>query len=433
METTQASSKRAQTAEERQWSLATHPLRSEIKLLFLAALIVFIITVGIGMLNGQRLIQLSHDVLLTHVHSGTLGWITLSVFATSLIIFGNTSTERSPQLRWLSSIAAIALPAYVLTFFLLALLPPSSVSIGYIARAVFAVPVLLVVIAFFGWIVSRIGKVRVGVTQLAVLGSLVTLMLGALLGLLLQVQFALNVSFLPGGAFGAHPASLVSGYLVLIGMALSEARLRPSISRLGIVQISLLFLAGLVLGIALLLNFQPLFGLNALLVVVGIVLYIIRFAARVVRANWLKRTSTRFFAMSAIFVVVNTALNVYLTVSIVTGRIDADRLPAVAGGVLLALDHSMFIGVMTNALFGLIGEVTGNGRKTWPWVDDILFWGMNIGLVGFLVALIFEMRYLEPIFTPIMGLSILLGIGVSIARLLQRSTSAVASEVQAHS
>ena len=137
--------------------------------------------------------------------------------------------------------------------------------------------------------------------------------------------------------------------------------------------------------------------------------------------------------MSAIFVVVNTALNVYLTVSIVTGRIDADRLPAVAGGVLLALDHSMFIGVMTNALFGLIGEVTGNGRKTWPWVDDILFWGMNIGLVGFLVALIFEIRYLEPIFTPIMGLSILLAIGVSIARLLQRSTSAVASEVQAHS
>jgi cbb3-type cytochrome oxidase subunit 1 len=107
METTQASSKRAQTAEERQWSLATHPLRSEIKLLFLAALIVFIITVGIGVLNGQRLIQLSHDVLLTHVHSGTLGWITLSVFATSLIIFGNTSTERSPQLRWLSILLGI--------------------------------------------------------------------------------------------------------------------------------------------------------------------------------------------------------------------------------------------------------------------------------------------------------------------------------------
>jgi hypothetical protein len=360
---------------------ATHPLRSEIKLLFLAALIVFIITVGIGILNGQHIVQLSHDVLLTHVHAGTLGWITLSVFATSLIIFGDTSTDtmRSPQLRWLSSIAAIALPAYVLTFFLLALLPSSLVSIGYIARAVFAVPVLLVVIAFFGWIVARIGKVHVGVVQLAVLGALVTLMLGALLGVLLQVQFATNVAFLPVGAFGAHPASLVSGYLVLIGMALSEAYLRPSISRLGIVQISLLFLAGLVFGIGLLLNLPPLFGLNALLVLAGIIIYIIRFAARVVRVPWLGRNSARFFAASAIFVVVNTTLNIYLTVSVVTGRIDADRLPVVAGGVLLALDHSMFIGVMTNALFGLIGEATGNGRKMWPWVDDILFWGMNIG------------------------------------------------------
>ena len=71
------------------WSLQTHPLRTDIRLLFQAAMLVFVITVGIGIVNGLHLVgQLSQDVLLTHVHAGTLGWITLSVFAVSLWLFG---------------------------------------------------------------------------------------------------------------------------------------------------------------------------------------------------------------------------------------------------------------------------------------------------------------------------------------------------------
>ncbi len=168
--------------EQPTWSLRTHPLRSDIRLLFLAALIVFIITVLIGIVNGQRILQLSGDVILTHVHSGTIGWITLSVFAISLWLFGSDKAipAHHPFIRWSSIIATVFVPLYILAF----------LSGNFIARAVLGVPVLAVMAAFFGWVIYRSGKVRIGVAHLAILASLLTLVLGALLGVLLQFQFA---------------------------------------------------------------------------------------------------------------------------------------------------------------------------------------------------------------------------------------------------
>ncbi len=60
----------------------------EIKWLFLAAMAIFLVTVVIGMLNGLDLVEFSRPALVTHVHAGPLGWITLGVFATSLWLYG---------------------------------------------------------------------------------------------------------------------------------------------------------------------------------------------------------------------------------------------------------------------------------------------------------------------------------------------------------
>jgi len=109
------------------------------------------------------------------VHAGTLGWITLSVFAISIWVFGEGAPQGTNQyIRWSSMLAAISVPLYVLAF----------LSGNYIARAVFGVPVLLVMIAFLGWIAARAGKICVGVAHLAILASLLTLVLGGLLGVL---------------------------------------------------------------------------------------------------------------------------------------------------------------------------------------------------------------------------------------------------------
>lgn len=401
-----------------------HPWRAEIRLLFFVAACVFTATVLIGMVNGQRVIQLSHDVLLTHVHAGTLGWITLGVFAVSLWLFGagaaNARTRGS--IRWLSILAAAAVPLYVLAF----------LSGNYVARAVFGVPVLVAILAFFGWVIARArgwsrasgaSGAPLGIARLALVGALLTLALGGLLGVLLQVQFAAGASLLPEGAFTAHPSALVTGYLALMGMAVSEWRLRPAGGRdrgLALTQIACFFASGLLIAVAFLLNVVPLLAVNSLLLLVGTLIYLWRFAGRIAGAGWLRRSSARFFAASGVFIVVNMALTIFLTAALVTGIYSDETVPL---GMLLALDHTMFIGVMTNALFGLVRDA-GERPAAWPWVHDAVFWGMNVGLAGFVIALISGADLLIKLSTPVMGVGILLGIAVY-APLLIRQRSAV--------
>ena len=390
-----------QQASSSRWSLQTSPWRTDIRILLIAAMIVFLINVFIGLLNGQHLITLSQDVLLTHVHAGTIGWITLSVFAISIWVFGASAQEGTNQyIRWSSIIAAIAVPLYVLAF--LSAIP--------VARAIFAIPVFLVMLAFLGWVIVRVGKIRLGVAQLAILGSLLTLVLAALVGVLIQFEWATNSNFLPAGAFAAHPATMVAGYLVLIGMALSELSLMPDtdkVSWLGIIQVTLLFLAGLAIGLGLLFNVTPLLMINALFQVIGVIIFIVRLLPKLIRVNWLGHNSARFFAFSAVFIVVNIALTVYLVSNLIAGNYPGGNPP---NGLLFALDHSIFVGVMTNAIFGLIYGATQQRRSIWPWAEDVFFWGLNIGITGFLVALLSDILVLQRIFTPIMGLSILLGL-----------------------
>jgi hypothetical protein len=386
------------------WSLQDHPWRTEIKLLFLSAMVIFVFTVVTGLINGQHVMTLGSNVILTHVHAGTLGWITLSVFAFGLWLFGEgaTHTEKNTYIRTLSILSAFAFPLYILAF----------LSGNFVARAVFGVPVLLAMAGFLGWIVVQLRQLRFGLAQLAMLYATITLLLGGLVGVLLQFQFALGTAFLPVGAFGAHPAMMVTGYLVLIGAALTERTLIPEtrkISRAGIVQMTLFFLAGLSLAAGLLFDMQALLGANLLFSILGVGIYLVRVAPLLPHVGWLRRGSERFFALSALFIVADIALTAYLVVSLVTGAFPNGEAPS---NLLVALDHTMFIGVMTNAIFGMIQDATWERRAFLSWADDVLFWGMNVGVIGFVLSLITNARMLIPVFTPIMGLSILVGLVV---------------------
>jgi hypothetical protein len=46
----------------------------------------------------------------------------------------------------------------------------------------------------------------------------------------------------------------------------------------------------------------------------------------------------------------------------------------------------------------------------WPWGDHILFWGMNLAVAAFTVALLLNATGAFAIITPVLGLSLLVGI-----------------------
>jgi len=398
---------------------------TDIRALLVAAAALFVVTVVVGILNGLDLVEFEHNVLMTHVHAGTLGWITLAVFAACGWIFGASRTEAELRLwRWSVWLSVAAVPLYVLAFW-----------IGAInLRALFALPVTLAIVGILAWIAARF---REGWTipRVAMLAAVFTLTVGAIFGTLIQVQLALGTQWLGfEAAGGAHVTAMAFSYLVLVGMAVADWRfVSPSerLSRAGLVQVGALFVGGLLLTIGALTNVQALLMLNTLFQFVAVVIFVARLARPVLAVPWLDPGPMRFFGVSAAFVVVDVALLIFLIVQFVSGAYGPPEdvsLLVIPPWLVFALDHAIFVGVMSNAIFGLTALFTRGRDFAAPWADHIVFWGMNVGLVGFVLGLAVESTILKQAFSPIMGLSILVGLAVYVVRLWQTDPVAALEE-----
>lgn len=382
--------------------------RQEISWLFQTALLLFIVTVVIGIANGLKLFgTLDRNVVLTHLHSGTIGWITISAVAMALWLFG---AAPSAAVRKLTILMIVSTPLYIAAFF----------SGNLPARAITGVALLVAIVGFWWWILARareVGWRALSAPQLAVVLSFTTLVIGSTLGVLVQVALATGVNiFGTASGVGGHAAAQIAGYLVLLAIGASEWLLRRTTGRHWVftLQALLLFVAGLSLSLGALLNLVPFLGLAQLLQIVATAIFIGRMAPAVLRARWSVASAERHFAAAAPFLVANLALLIYVISTVVAagGIAEAGGLPR---GPLLAADHAIFVGVMSNVIFGLVRVFTGSDRSSWA--DQLLFWGMNLGVAAFMVVLLVGGTGLERITAPVMGASILVGIVVSLARL----------------
>ena len=389
-----------------------HPLRREVLWLLQLAMVVFVWTVGIGILNGTDVVDFSQKVILSHVHAGTLGWITTSVFAASLWLFGESATAgevRNGQL--LARVAMVTLPVFAFTFAFTFEEP----------RAIIGTFALLTIIGFFVWVVRRASRVVLTTVHLGFLAAVATSVAGGVIGVLLATKIATGRDVVPDGGEDAHPATMVVGFLIPVGMALAEwglrgSRLEPA-GRLGRLQIGLPFLGGLVLMTGLLLDIDALPPLAALIELVGVGIFCKRLAPDVRRASWRQRSPQRYAAASALAIVANIVFINYL---IAANEGDIDLVPF---RQILALDHMMFVGVLTNAIFAMLVVATASDRRR-PAVDTLVFAGMNIGLLGFVVSLLAESTWLERTATPILGAAIILGLVEHTLRLRSGATVA---------
>lgn len=384
--------------------------------LYSVAMAMFVVTVAIGILNGLDLVDFSppemRNTLLTHVHSGTLGWITLAIVATA---FWLTRTGD----RTLAWAFGIVVPIYVLAFY----------SGNYPARAITGT-VLLVLIAWLLVWAWRLAVERRSLPTLTIALGLTTFTYGAVIGILLQVQFATGTNLFPAGgdAIAAHAATMAFGYLVLVAMGFVEWRLKGTIDRprLGVVQVGALFLGAIVLAVALLLGqgVQAAGGLNLLLTLVAILVFVVRIGPVALRTDWLAARPSRHVHAAALFVVVAAALFMYVIYLFITTA-DQTKIPF---GVVTAFDHSVFIGVLTNLILGMTLTLAADRADRWPWAGQLVFWVMNVGLVIFLVGLVAASPEIKRIGAPTMGIGILLGLATVAVRLWSSDLSAAQAE-----
>jgi hypothetical protein len=384
--------------------------------LFIVAAALFVITVAIGIVNGLDLYEFDHNQLLTHVHSGTLGWITLGLVAGAFWLVRRAD-------RRLAIALAVLIPIYVAAFY----------SGDLTARAITGTLLLIAILWLVGWAWLALSRDPT-IPFLAVTLGLTSFAYGAVIGVLLQIQFASGRSLFPGGgdAIGAHAGTMVFSYLILVAMGLLEWRivgLRRR-SRGGLVQIFALFGGGLLLALTLLFldssAVQVVGGIYLLVELIAVALFVGRVVRWAVRVDWRAASPERYLSTSAVFVVIATAIFLYVVfLFISTG--DPAKIPA---GVLVASDHAAFVGVITNLIFGLALRLAADRRARWAWADQVVYWAMNGGLVVFLLGLIAVSPELKRIGAPIMGTAILLGL-VVIAGRLWTSDLSTAEEMDA--
>jgi hypothetical protein len=383
-------------------------LSREIRMLLQIALGMFIFTVVIGILNGTDLVDFEVKELLAHVHSGTLGWITLCAIAGGMWLFQGAAgpSWHAGLPRLIAYLAPVLIVIYVAAFW----------STSGMFRPIMGTAVGVVLLLFLVWIVARARYVVLTVPHVGFLAAAATSVTGALFGILLGLQLATGDQFLPDEGEDAHPATMVIGFLIPVGMSLAELGLRglrglPRAGRLGTYQIGFPFVGGILVALGILLDATPLIGLSLPFEIAGIVILLTRLGPDLRKAVTGSSPTGRFAAFSVSFLLVNIIFFVYLVVKY---EGDFDLVPE---NLLLGLDHMMFIGVITNAVLALIYLATRDRNSILPQADTIIVAAVNGGLIAFAVGLIAEVTALKQIGTPIMGGGILFAILVFTLRL----------------
>ena len=381
--------------------------------LFYAAMAVFVVTIVIGIINGLDLYEFEHDALLTHVHTGTLGWVTLSLVA--MCAWYARGIDRRLGLA-----LGLIIPVYALAF----MVSPT-------IRSVLGGLLFLAILWLLAWAWGRYGASR-SLPALAMALGFTTFTYGAVIGVLIQLQLAGLVTVFPSGAdtVGAHASAMVFSYLILVAMGLLEWRVLGGDrrSRAGVVQLAMLFASGGLLSFTLLFlppdAVQPVGGLVLLLNLIAVGIFAARVIPTALRTDW-SAGAGRHLAAAALFVVVAMAIFLYVIFRFISDpALAAD--PTAIGGVLLASDHSAFIGVITNLVFAALLTLAADRRSTWGWADQVGFWGTNLGLVIFLVGLVGSVTILKQIGAPLMGVALLVALAAFAVRL--RSSSLAGAE-----
>jgi len=369
--------------------------------LYLVAMAVFVVNIVIGILNGADVVEFDRNQILTHVHAGTVGWLTLSIVASTFLLF------RASDRRLMLTLAVLV-PIYVVAFY----------TGNFALRAIGGVALLIAV----GWLVWWLWRQYLAgertLPRLAVTLGVTSFGYGALIGVLIQVSLAAGVTLLPGDTIGAHASAMTFGYLVLVSMGFIEWRILGTrdLPRAGVVQVGALFLGGLIISVSLLAGAaQAGGGIYLLTQLVAVVLFVIRIWPRSLRVDWAAANPVRHFAASSIWVVFALVLFMYIVfVFISAGATSTDpgAAPPVPLNILIASDHSAYIGIVTNIVLGLLTVLLLRSETRRGLIGQVVFWGVNLGLLVFVIGLIVDTAEIKRIGAPVMGITLLVALAI---------------------
>ncbi|OLS26165.1 MAG: hypothetical protein HeimC2_16570 [Candidatus Heimdallarchaeota archaeon LC_2] len=389
-------------------------LLKNIQLSFLEAMGIFVFTIFIGILNAVNLVDFTRAELLFHLHSGTIGWLSLSAVTLLVWYFTGERDLTDESLNMANSVlkfARIIIPIYVAIFYLGFTLAEGDeilriISIGSGGNGYFILLVTgaLLAIAVFGFTfyfgLTELGKIEMKTTpHYLFLGAMLTSTYGGIFGLILEIQNLIGESFFDVDAgqdgVAAHAAAMEAGYLFMFITAVLEWQIigdkMEKISMGGYVQTGTLFFAGLTVAIGAGFNLEPLLMLNLPLLIIGFILIVIRVFTKIKTMSIIETSPDRFFIPAAIALTFSIGFFIYF-VSIIIGGRDPTELfesPWIIG-LFLSNIHTLFVGGATGVILAsilvLVKDVDEENKK----LENVGFGLMYIGLLGFVLTLLYR-------------------------------------------
>jgi hypothetical protein len=275
------------------------------------------------------------------------------------------------------------------------------------------------------WVLIWAVRTRSGkgydVAQFGIVLALLFLAFGAVLGVLLGLQLADVEVVAPENSerlAGGHPGAMVIGFVVLAGVALIEWLIQDRPPRLaearwGVAQMVVIFLAGLSVVLGFLLDIEPLLTLGVPLQIVGTIILLVRHRSRLAPSQWSGSTAV-MVRTAVIGLVAVVAFIAYLVPKFTSGADIAEFVH-----ILLAMDHTNFLLVMTLLIFAMMARRSDLSESR----AMAIYIGVVVGAVGFVFGLVLDQALLKRIFTPILGVALLYGI-VQLMRSRDRSPAA---------
>lgn len=355
-----------------------------VRLLYLGSGVVFAATVGLGIANAL-MDSISRGQVLAHFHSGSIGWVTLSVIATTIWLYTGPRPvgQGHRNAAWLlAGLGIVAATGYVAAFALAFNGGPTWM------LPLFGVPMGLVIVGALAFaLVQRRHQEVLTTPHLLLLGALLVASLGATMGVLIGLSHAGIVHAFPEAEgvdiVGAH-AGPMDMYLALAFGAIVELLVLKEHGRWtrpGMTQMGLGVVSGFLTSLGLYTGFvMPLAPLAMLMFLAAFGFFVARVGWRAIATNPLaggRAVPTfwggLFFPVYIVFFVAAVALFF----------IPGNPMPHAVG---VALVHVIFIGMATNLLLALRSTFPSNSGAAGGVSDKVLgagAWLLNLGILAF--------------------------------------------------
>ena len=355
-----------------------------VRMLYLGSGVLFLATVGLGIGNAL-MDSISRGQVLAHFHSGSIGWVTLSVIATTVWLFTGTRSVGAGYRSavWLlAGLGIVAATGYVAAFALAFNGGP------FWMLPLFGVPMGLVIVGALVFALVQLRHQPVVTTpHLLLLGALLVASLGATMGVLIGLSHADIVHAFPAAEgvdmVGAH-AGPMDMYLALAFGAIVELLLVKEAvrrTRAGIAQMVLGVVSGFLTSIGLFTGFvMPLAPLALLLFLVAFGFYVARVGWRAIATNPLAGGRAVPTFWGGLFFPAYVLLFVALVaLFFIPGKAPPHPLE-------VAFVHTIFVGMATNLLLAVRSTFPADGGGAGA-VDLKLLgaaaWAINLGILAF--------------------------------------------------